>query len=127
MKFRIGDMRFQNHDRMGAQIMVQGVAHLARVKDFFQIEMGHLAQGVHPGIGTARAGYGDALSRKLRDRVFQRALDRSAIVLALPADKGRAVIFQGEAIARHQANCVPGAKAKPLSSSAAPMADLPAR
>ncbi len=81
-------------------MMIQRVAHLAGLEVLFQVEMRHLAQRMDAGIGAARAGDGDALAGKFFDRVFQRALHRGAIVLALPADKRPAVIFQGQAIAR---------------------------
>ena len=69
--------------------MVERVAHLVGREILFQIEMRHLAQGMHAGIGAAGAGDGDALAGEFFDRLFQRALHRRAIVLALPADKGR--------------------------------------
>ena len=92
----------QHHHRLRAEIMIEGVAHLVGREILFQVEMRHLAHGMHAGIGAARAGDSDARAGEFLDRLFQRALHRGAIVLALPADKRPAVIFQGQAIARHQ-------------------------
>src|SRR5580698_3944944 len=88
--------------------------------------MRHLSQGMDTGIGAARAGHGDPLARKFFHRAFQRALHRSAIILALPADKGRPVIFQRDAIA-HQEKTMPGGRTKPFNSSRASITPLPAR
>ena len=106
---------------------VQGVAHLARLETFDQVEMRHLPQGMDTGIGAARARDGDAFARQLFDGGFQRRLHRGPLGLTLPAHKGAAVIFEGEAIARHQTSCVPRGTAKPLSRSAAAIALPPAR
>ena len=73
------------------------------------------AQGVHAGIRAAGAGHRHTLAGKLFDRRFQRTLHGRAIVLALPADKRRSVIFQGQAIT-HQKNRVPAGSGKPFSS-----------
>ena len=99
-------------DRRGPQEMIERVAHLVRREFLLQIEMRHLAQRMHAGIGAARAGDGDALAGEFQDRLFQRALHRRPIVLPLPADKRRAVIFEGEAIARHQTTTVPRGSGK---------------
>ena len=68
--------------------MIEGITHLVGRKILFQVEMRHLALGMDAGIGAARACDGDAQAGEFLDRVFQRALHRGAIVLALPADKG---------------------------------------
>ena len=67
--------------------MIQRVAHLVGREILDQIEMRHLAERMHAGIGAARAGHGDAFAGEFVDRVFQRALHRGAIVLPLPADE----------------------------------------
>ena len=103
----------QHRHRRGPQEMIERVAHLVGREILLQIEMRHLAQGMHAGIGAARARDRHALAGKFLDGVFQRALHRRAIVLALPADKGAAVIFQGQAIA-HQEKRVPLRQRKAL-------------
>ena len=64
--------------------------------------MGDLAERVDAGIGAARARDGDALAREGRDRVGECALHRRRVGLELPADEGRAVIFDRELVAGHQ-------------------------
>ena len=91
-----------HRDRIGPQVMVQGVAHLAGFKFLHQVEMRHLAQGMDAGIGAARAGDRDALAGEFFDGRFQRGLHRGAFGLALPADERAAVILDGQAVA-HQA------------------------
>lgn len=91
-----------------------------------QIEMRHLSQGMDAGVRAAGAGDGDLLAGEFFDRGFQRALHRGAVALALPAEEGAAVIFNGQAVA-HQASCVPAGTAKPFSKSSASIALPPAR
>ena len=117
MEFAVRLGGVQHRDRIGPQVIVQRIAHLARLEGLFQIEMRHLAQGMHPGIGAAGAGHRHALAGEFLDRRFQRALHRGAIVLALPADKRPAVIFQGQAIARHQDKAACRAARQSLSAS----------
>src|SRR3954470_7641749 len=107
-------------------MMIEGVADFFRRKVFFQIEMRRLAQGMNPGIGAAGADDSDLFAGELFDRRFKRPLHRGAIVLALPADKGAAVIFEAKPIA-HQMSFVPAGNGKPLSSSPASIPRLPAR
>ena len=63
--------------------------------------MGDLAECMHAGIGASGAGNRDALAGEGRDRVGERALHGDAVVLRLPADKRRAVVFDGELVAGH--------------------------
>src|SRR5262249_12247197 len=127
MEIRGGNPGLQHRHRIGTQEMIQPVADLARLELLLQIEMRHLAQGMHAGIGAARTGDRHPFAGKLLDRIFQRTLHRRSVVLALPAYKRRAVIFQREAEAAHQPSRVPGGKAKPLSNSRASITPLPAR
>src|ERR1700744_2139442 len=107
--------------------MIEAIANFVRLEFFFQVEMRPVAQSMPPGIGPARAGDRHALVGHFLNGIFQRPLRRGAIILALPADKRGAVIFDGQAIARHQEKQMPGGKAKPLSSSPASMTLPPAR
>ena len=99
MEFAVGNLRIQHHHRIGPQIMVQRVAHLAGVEFLYQVKMRHLPQRMHAGIGAARAGDGDALAGQFFDRSFQRTLHGGGIILPLPAHERAAVIFDGQAIA----------------------------
>ena len=60
-------------------------------------EIGHLAPGVHPGVGTARADEGDLLPGEAVERFFQDLLNRDGLRLALPAVVAGPVVFQEEA------------------------------
>ena len=83
---------------------IERVAHGVAVPILGEIDMRDLAERVHAGIGAPGAGDGDALAGEGRDRLGEHALHRGAVVLHLPADKGRAVIFDGELVAGH-AHC----------------------
>src|ERR1019366_4992751 len=126
VEFAVGETGIQYHHRRGPQKMIEGIAHLVGRDVLLQVEMRHLAQGMHAGVGTPRAGDGNARTGKFLDGVFERALHGWAVVLALPADKGSAVIFQGQTIA-HQEKRVPLGTAKPLSNSSAAITLPPAR
>ena len=80
---------------------VDGVAHGVDVPILGKIDVGDLAERVHAGIGAAGALQRDALAGKRCDRFGDHALHRDAVVLHLPADERRAVIFDGELVARH--------------------------
>ena len=60
-------------------------------------EIGHLAPGVHPGVGAARADDRHRRLRQPRHRRFQHPLDGGGVKLALPAVIAGAVVFQKEA------------------------------
>ena len=68
--------------------------------------MGDLTERMHAGIGAARAARDDLLAGEGFDRFGEATLHRGAILLHLPADEGRAVIFEGELVAGHGASLV---------------------
>src|SRR5665213_3010779 len=127
VKIMCRHLRFQHHHGLRPEEMIEGIAHLVGRELLLQVEMRHLALGMDSRIGAARARDGDPQAGEFLDRLFQRALHRGAIVLALPADKGTSVIFHGKAIARHQVKRTPLGSAKPLSNSWAAIALPPAR
>ena len=55
--------------------------------------MGDLAKSMHAGIGAAGASGGHVLAGERLDRFRQAPLHRDAVLLHLPADEGRTVIF----------------------------------
>jgi hypothetical protein len=59
-------------------------------------ETGHLAQGVHPGVGAPRADEFDRLAGEMLQGLFQDLLNAEIALLALPAVVARTVIFQEE-------------------------------
>ena len=67
----------------------------------FEVEMGHLSQGVDPGIRAPGAEKGHRFAAELLDRLFQRLLDAEPVVLALPTDKASAVVFDADFVAKH--------------------------
>jgi hypothetical protein len=62
-----------------------------------------LHQGVHAGVGAARANDGDGLGRELAKRVFQTVLHGAARTLALPAFVRLAVITDAQREPHRQA------------------------
>jgi len=66
-----------------------------------EVDVGDLAQRMHAGVGASRAMDGRALAGHGEKRAFKRLLDRKAVLLPLPADERRAVIFEDELKARH--------------------------
>ena len=80
---------------------IHRIADASRLPCLFEIEVGDLPQRVHAGVGSPRAAHARRFAREFTDRRFERALNRYAFSLALPADEGRAVIFDGDAVAGH--------------------------
>ena len=78
MEFAVHNPCVQHHHRRGPQEMIERVAHLVGRKILLQVEMRHLAQGMHAGIGAARARD----RRRARRRVSRWRLP------ARPAPKG---------------------------------------
>ena len=83
----------QHRDRMRPQMRVERIAHRVGVPVLGEIDMRHLAERMHAGIGAAGALHRDRLAAEGLDRRGQRALHRSAVGLDLPAGERRAVIF----------------------------------
>ena len=63
--------------------------------------MAGLRHGVNAGIGPPGAMHADRFAAERRDGFFERLLHGIAVGLILPADKIRAVIFDGQLVARH--------------------------
>ena len=80
---------------------VHRLLHAEGIPIALQIEMRDLAQRMNSGIRSPGALDDDTLAAKAQDRLLQQALNRKALRLRLPADEGRSVIFDGDAIARH--------------------------
>src|SRR5258708_5686766 len=66
-----------------------------------EVEVRHLAERVHAGIGPSRSRHANALAGKGHHGVLECSLDRRAVLLALPADERRAVVFDCELVAGH--------------------------
>ena len=63
--------------------------------------MGHLAQGVHPGVGAPRAVQLGDLAEDLAAGLFDSIGDGVRIFLGLPATITGAVVLKVEAVGRH--------------------------
>ena len=68
--------------------------------------MGDLAERMHAGIGAAGAARDHVLAGERLDGFGQAPLHRDAVLLHLPADEGRAVIFECELVAGHRLICL---------------------
>ena len=80
---------------------VEALAKPERVPIALEVDMRDLAQSVHARVGAPGAMGGRALRGHGEERALQRLLDRKAVLLPLPADERRAVIFEDELEARH--------------------------
>src|SRR3989442_7333235 len=87
---------------MRLQMRIQSIARPSRREVLGNSAMRDLRQSMHDGVGAAGAITADLLAANRLDRVLQRALHRSAVVLDLPAAERRAVIFDGQFVAGHQ-------------------------
>ena len=63
--------------------------------------MRDLTKRMHTGIGAARALNSDLLAGERRDRRRDEALHRQAVILHLPAEERRAVIFNCQLVSGH--------------------------
>src|SRR5262245_17800454 len=63
--------------------------------------MGDLPEGVDTAVGPSGADHNRLLAAEALERVLERGLDRGTMGLALPAVESASVIFDQEAIARH--------------------------
>jgi hypothetical protein len=61
------------------------------------IDVGHLTEGVDPGIGASSAFDHRTLSGHLGERLFERRLNRRSVGLSLPADELGAVVLDDQA------------------------------
>ena len=96
----------QDRDRVWPQHRVQRVADLVVGPILDEVEMGDLTERMDAGIGAARAARDDLLAGERSDSFGEATLHRGAILLHLPADERRAVIFEGELVAGHGASLV---------------------
>ena len=96
MKLRIDAVHGKNPKILRAE-RAERPPQILRVPLPVEIDVGHVGQGVHPGVGAARAG------RSRRDpepieRPGQGSLNGSPIRLHLPARKTGAIVLKVESI-----------------------------
>src|SRR5438270_1854710 len=106
---------------------VETVAKPPRHEMLVHIAMRDLCQCVHACVSPAGAVNTDLLAADRLDRLFQRALNRRAVFLNLPAAERRAVIFDRQLVARHQLSRIGGLSFVPRRNSSAFIGALPAR
>ena len=94
VEIRRHERAVEDRDRVGLQVEIDRRLHRVGRPFAGKIEMRDLAQGVHAGIGAARAAQRDGLAGEFEDRFRQTALHGCAGRLHLPADERRAVIFE---------------------------------
>ncbi len=101
MKIIIDDGCVKDNGGDATQMKVQRVAH--RIGGLFadQIEMANLGQGVNTGIRPSRAQDPRGFPTERCDRFLQRLLHAKAIILALPANEARAIVFDCQFITGH--------------------------
>src|SRR5476651_982526 len=119
-----------NGDRMRAQVRVKRVAYCIRIALNIQIEMRHLTQRMHARVGAAGALHRELLARKCQNRRDNVPLHGRAIILDLPADERRVVIFDRDLVAWHStpqlSTALPGTVV-PRKNSSTFIGCLPAR
>ena len=114
-----GDLGLQHHHRLVDQVGVEGVAHGQCGPVLRKIHVHHLAGGVDPGIGATGGLQAQGLAAEGEDCALHRALDRGQVTLGLEALVGATIVLEGQAIAGHQASCVPAGRGRPRRKSAA--------
>ena len=93
--------RFDDGDGVIAQVGLDGRAQPLTLPMALKVEMRHLAFGVHAAIGAPGPEHGNLLGGDGKQGCLDGSLHRGPVRLALPADVGAPVIFDGQAIARH--------------------------
>ena len=108
------------HSNAARQIGITATHPGLRVALCLGIEMHHLRQGMHPGIGAARGGHPHGCVGNHRQGPFQCVLHGIAIGLRLPASKVTAVVTQsqGDATGCHTFNDAPNQAMRKASISA---------
>ena len=110
---------------------VDGVAHRVGVPVLGEVDMARPARARARPHRCARRRWTSTLSpQNAAIAAAQHALHRRPVVLALPADERRAVVFDRELVARHGAlspRRVPARNARAAQKSSAFIACLPAR
>ncbi len=98
-----GLRRFGFDDRDGVRLKqrVEPLAEPERLPVALEVDMRDLAQRMDAGVGAPRAVGGRMLAGHGEKGALERLLDRKAVLLPLPADERRAVVFDGELKPRH--------------------------
>ena len=108
--------RRHHRHRLRPEMRVDRGGEAPGVPGALEVDMGHLPERVHAGIGPPRSEGHRRLGSDARDRRLQRALHARMRGLALPAREGPAVVLDPEGIARHAAYSVQSSTARMSSS-----------
>ena len=92
--------RFFNCDIVGEEA-INPLAKGDERKMTVRAEVGDHGAGMDAGVGTAGTMQDDLFANDLAEGFFDNLLDRAAFSLALPADIGGAVVFNGQADSSH--------------------------
>ena len=108
---------------MRLHMVVQRVADFSGGVLGGQRQQGHLAVGVHAGVGAAGGNAGDRLiAVQLGGGGFEDGLDGQADPLSLPADEGGAVVLDQQRPVPGHSRTVPGGIGRPRSRASASIA-----
>ena len=88
-------------DRVWAQMGIERLLHAEGIERPCDVCVCNLPGGVDAGVSATCRGDGHFFSGEFQDRLFDGGLDRGAILLALPADEGPAVVLDREFPAWH--------------------------
>jgi hypothetical protein len=103
----------QHGDGVRAGVEVQRLAHPFRRQVGGDVDLRDLALGVHAGVGAAGGdGGGRGAAVQMGGGGLDHRLDGEAVLLALPADEGRAVVFQQQGVGGHVSRRRPMAGAR---------------
>src|ERR1700733_15251586 len=86
---------------MGTSERVDSLAKAERIPVPVEVDMRDLTQSMHAGGGAPRPMSGHASAGHRNERALQNILNRKAVLLSLPADERRPVVFDRKLKARH--------------------------
>ena len=124
----VGDLfDFEHRDRLGPDQRVEAVAQAVRGERLGDVDVRGHGERMDPGVGAAGGGERRSLAGHPRECLFQRLLDRRAMVLPLPAHERPAVIFDREPPAGHLSIVPFGDREAAQQRRPAVIGDRPAR
>lgn len=86
---------------MWPSVVIKRITHRISREFLGNIHVRDLRQRMHTGIRTSRSLHQAFLTRKAENSAFQNFLHRQAVVLALPAMKGPAIVFDSQLVTGH--------------------------
>ncbi len=123
----LGEPGVDHRDRLRREMGVDRLHHHAGRPVPGKIDMNHLSQRVHAGIGAASRLNADRLTGKCQDRRLDRGLNGRLVRLGLEAAIGAAVVLERQSIAGHQPSREPAGMGKPRRKTVASCGARPSR